>query len=673
MDQPVFARRDLHKGAKAHDAHHFAIEDIADLRVFDNGQDGLFGLFAIFAVGGGDAHRAVLFDVDLGVGVGGDLLDHRAALANDVADLLRVDGEADHLGRIGGELGTGLPDAGQHHFVQDLHAGGPGLFKRLLDDLQRQAVALDIHLDGGNALFGARHFEIHIAEEIFDALDIGKGDMAVAFHHQAAGNAGHRRFDGHAGIHQGQGGAAHAALAGGTVGRQHFRHQAEGIGELFRRGDHRLQRTLGQSAVPDLPAARGTGGLGFAHRITGEVILVHVALFRLFVNGVQLLGIPQGAQRAGGQHLGLAPGEQARTMDTGQQAHFRSQRPYVCQAAAVHTLLLIQQHAAHHVFLQLVHALAKQFFAVRVFFAKVLDHLVGQLVDGVVADSLVHGQHGLAHLGLGVFLHIVVHLFGHADVFKIELLFADLLFDAVDEGHQLFDLVVGDGNGPQHLVFGELVGAGLDHDHFFRCAGHRHVQLALFPLLAVGAHHIGAVYIPHVDTADGAAPGDIRNGQGHGSADHGGDLRQVVIVHGHHSAADDHIVAHVRGEQGTDGPVDQAGSQNGLFRRTAFPAHKAAGDAANGVQALFKIHREGEEIDAVTGLFGSGGVDQHTGIAPAHHAGAVGQPGQLAGLDHQLAAGQGGLITPLVGEFHFCNHSERFLLFYPRIPDAFST
>jgi hypothetical protein len=39
----------------------------------------------------GDLDRAIVLDVDGGAGLFGDLADHRATLADDVADLLRID------------------------------------------------------------------------------------------------------------------------------------------------------------------------------------------------------------------------------------------------------------------------------------------------------------------------------------------------------------------------------------------------------------------------------------------------------------------------------------------------------------------------------------------------------------------------------------------------------
>ena len=86
-----------------------------------------------------------------------------------------------------------------------------------------QAVVLQVHLDGGDALLGAGHLEVHLAVEVLHALDVDEGgEGAVVVLDQAAGDAGHGGLDGHAGVHQRQGGAADGALGGGAVGGDHL-------------------------------------------------------------------------------------------------------------------------------------------------------------------------------------------------------------------------------------------------------------------------------------------------------------------------------------------------------------------------------------------------------------------------------------------------------------------
>ena len=76
------------------------------------------------------------------------------------------------------------------------------------------ALDLDIHLDGGDALTGTGHLEVHVAQEVLEALDVGEhGDVAgVHVLDEAHGHAGHHLLDGHARVHEGQGAGADAGL-----------------------------------------------------------------------------------------------------------------------------------------------------------------------------------------------------------------------------------------------------------------------------------------------------------------------------------------------------------------------------------------------------------------------------------------------------------------------------
>ena len=58
-------------------------------------------------------------------------------------------------------------------------AGLVGLRQGLLHDLGRNALDLDVHLQGGDALSRAGDLEVHVAQVIFHALDVGEDGMAV--------------------------------------------------------------------------------------------------------------------------------------------------------------------------------------------------------------------------------------------------------------------------------------------------------------------------------------------------------------------------------------------------------------------------------------------------------------------------------------------------------------
>ncbi len=89
------------------------------------------------------------------------------------------------------------------HFAQDVQTTSLGLLQSLLHDLFGDAFDLDVHLQGGNALSGTGHLEVHVAQVIFVTQDVGQDDEALAFLDQAHGDTGHRRLHRHAGVPSG--------------------------------------------------------------------------------------------------------------------------------------------------------------------------------------------------------------------------------------------------------------------------------------------------------------------------------------------------------------------------------------------------------------------------------------------------------------------------------------
>ena len=63
---------------------------------------------------------------------------------------------------------------------------------------------LNIHLDGSNTILGSAHLKIHIAKEIFQALDVCKHQIIVIRipGHKTAGNTSHHFLNRHTGSHQ---------------------------------------------------------------------------------------------------------------------------------------------------------------------------------------------------------------------------------------------------------------------------------------------------------------------------------------------------------------------------------------------------------------------------------------------------------------------------------------
>ena len=74
-----------------------------------------------------------------------------------------------------------------------MHPAVFGLGKRFFHDVRGNAGNLDVHLQRGDTGFGTRDFEVHIAQVILVAKDIGQNCIvAIVFKDQPHRNAGNR-------------------------------------------------------------------------------------------------------------------------------------------------------------------------------------------------------------------------------------------------------------------------------------------------------------------------------------------------------------------------------------------------------------------------------------------------------------------------------------------------
>ena len=88
---------------------------------------------------------------------------------------------------------------------------------------------------------------------------------------------------------------------------------ADGVGEVVFRRQHRRERALGQRAVADLAAAGAAQELHFADREGREVVVEHEALLGLAVDRLDLLLVVGRAERRDHERLRLAAGEERRS------------------------------------------------------------------------------------------------------------------------------------------------------------------------------------------------------------------------------------------------------------------------------------------------------------------------------------------------------------------------
>ena len=163
----------------------------------------------------------------------------------------------------------------------------------------------------GDALSRSGDLEIHVAEMIFVAENVGQNRKAAIFLDQAHGDTGDRGRHRNARIHQRQRRAADGRHRGRAVGFGDFRHHAHGVGEFVLGRQQRMHRAPGQLAMADFAASGAAHAAGFTDRVGREVVMQH-EVFAVFARQrVDDLLILAGAERGDDQRLRFAAREQA--------------------------------------------------------------------------------------------------------------------------------------------------------------------------------------------------------------------------------------------------------------------------------------------------------------------------------------------------------------------------
>ena len=170
-------------------------------------------------------------------------------------------------------------------------------------------------------------------------LPSGLGDEA----HRGATDGS---LDRHAGVHEGEAGAAGRGHRGGAVGRHALADEPDDVRELLLGRQDGQERPLGQMAVADLAPAGAAHRLVLAGAVGRHVVVVEVALLGLRADRVDPLHVRGRAKGGDGQCLSLAAGEKPGTMSPRQDADLDRNRPDLVDAAAVHPDALGEDHVA---------------------------------------------------------------------------------------------------------------------------------------------------------------------------------------------------------------------------------------------------------------------------------------------------------------------------------------
>ena len=173
MNHTILVRCQLHKCAEVHNSDNLALHDGARFDVCHDALDNLNRACNHLLIGSAYGYASVVGNVDLNAGLLDNLIDYLTLLADNITDLLRIDGDLLDLRSVLANLCARLCDCLCHNLVKDVDSCFSRSSDGLFDDRSCQAVNLDIHLNRGDTLVSTANLEIHVAEEIFQTLDIG--------------------------------------------------------------------------------------------------------------------------------------------------------------------------------------------------------------------------------------------------------------------------------------------------------------------------------------------------------------------------------------------------------------------------------------------------------------------------------------------------------------------
>ena len=639
MHQTVARAEEVHEGAEIDDLDHLAAIDHAHLGLGDDAADPFDRLVGGPGIDRRDLDRAVILDVDLGAGHLADLADHLASGADDLADLVLRDGQGGDPGRV---LAYPLARARQRnvHSVEDVEPPIARLAQRDLHDFLGDPGDLDVHLQGRDPVAGAGDLEVHVAQMVLVAEDVGEDGETVTVLDQPHGDPGDRRLDRDTGIHHRQRGAADGGHRGGSVGLGDLRDHADGVGKVVLRRHHRAHRAPGELAVADLAPPGGAQETRLAHRIGREVVMQHEMLAIFAIESVDDLLVLAGAERRRHQGLGLAAGEQRAAVQPRQDSDLGLDRPDGAGIAAVDAFAGIQNGVADDVLLDRLEGGGDGVGGMGLGERLPRRRLgLGELLDPRLLDPL---GIGLAQPGLGEPAHLLLDP-GLRRIGRLQVpgLLGAVLGERDDRLDHRTALPLGEHHRAQHLRLGQRLRFGFDHQHRIGGAGDHHVEGRVLKLVHARVEHILAADVADPGAGDRTEEGDAGDGQRRRGSDQSRDVRVVFEIVAQDRADDLCLVAETAREERADRPVDQPRGQRFLLRRAAFALEEAARDASGREGLFLVVDRKRKEIDALPGLLLRHRGTEHGGFAIGHEHGAVRLAGDPACLDDQRTAAPG--------------------------------
>ena len=547
-----------------------------------------------------------------------------------------MDLDGDHPRRVLRHRGARLADRGVH-LVHDEEAAVLRLLDGARHGVDADALDLHVHLHGGHAGSRAGHFEVHVTQCILDALDVAQhGDLAIAGD-QAHRDAGHLRLDRDAGIHHRQAGAADARHRGGPVRGQDLGDEADGVGKFFFRRHDGQERPLGERAMADLAPPGRAQWPRLAHAEGREVVVMHEALELFEAEPVELLLVADRTERHDAQRLGLAPGKEGGPVGAGQHPDFAADGPDLGRLPTVGPHPLIEDLAAHPLLDLGLETLGEVGQPVDKLRTQLGDGFLSEVVQCRLPEGLVGVEERLVEPLRQELVHGLVDLRILGALRDVDFRLPDFAGEGILHVADPDDLAMRDSECLHDPLLGDFLGAGFDHDDGLTRAGDHQVELALVHLVDGRVHDELIVDDPHPDGSDRPLEGDRRDRQRRRGADDGHDGRVGLLVNREDGGDHLDVVTEILGEERPDRPVDQAAVQDRLLAGAALPPDESTGDLAGGVELLFVVAGEWEEVDPFPrGCCHHGGHEQH-GVPHAYGDGTGCLLGHPTGFNRQGA------------------------------------
>ena len=505
-----------------------------------------------------------------------------------------------------------------------------GLGQRRLHDLFVDAFDLDVHLQRSDTLSRSSHLEVHVAKVVLVAQDVSDDRVAIPLLHKTHGDPSHLGLDRYASVHQRKACATHRGHGGAAVGLSDFRHDPQGVGEVFRIRKHCLHAAAREAAMANFPTLRTTHETRFPNGERREVVMEHEAFTIGAFEGIDDGRVPIRPEGGGHDGLRFPTSEERGPVSLGQHANFHGQRAYGFEITTVDAGRAVDDGVADHGLLEAAKE-ALHGFAIRSVFTQgfpgeLLKALGLKRRHGVLALELIGDAIGRTH-GLGEHFSDAVGE-GLIDLRRRPLpaRLAGFRNERIDRIEHGLHLLVSKEHGAEHLIFRELFCFRFHHKHRLTRTSNGHVEGRGLQRFKARIQQILTIGEAHPSGSEGPAEGDAGDGQSGSGADHGDHIRILVLVGGHHGADDLHFIHKALRKERTDRPVDEPARERFLFRGTALAAEEPTRDFPRGVGFFLVIHGQGEEGLARLSVPHPNHGAQHGGVIHVRHHG----PGGLA-------------------------------------------